>query len=217
MTVKKKIIIEGERVHNVGYRPFLLTKARRLRIPNYEAENVLEDGKEKIIVSISGEEKQVREFEGFIRKNHPPKAKTSDIREAEAPDWIMPIDEYDKVLATEQQNTIVQSGLGMLERQDQTINLQKQTLDNQEKMLDKQDQMLDKQDQMLDKQDQMLDKQEETIEVLGSKIDQGFSKMDQNFTTLRQDYGKLSDKMDDINKTLKKLTDAILKLAEKSG
>ncbi len=83
---------------------------------------------------------------------------------------------------------------------------------------------LDKQDQMLDKQDQMLDKQEETIEVLGAKIDnqaqkteEGFSKMDQNFTTLRQDYGKLSDKMDDINKTLKKLTDAILKLAEKSG
>jgi len=41
--------------------------------------------------------------------------------------------------------------------------------------------------------------------------------MDQNFTTLRDDYGRISDKMDSIDKTLQKLTKAILKLAERSG
>lgn len=221
MIVKKKVIIERRKVHYVGYRPFLSAKARRLRIPNYEADNTEEDGKEKNIVSVGGEEKQIQEFMDFIKKKYPTKAKITDIREAEAPEWVMPIDEYDKVLAAEQQNTVVQSGLAM-------IDMQKQTLDNQRKMLDKQD---------------------ETTEVLGAKIDNhakktedGFSKTDQNFTNLRDDYGKISKDLtkaiqgiekvaknteklleksekDRVNfeKSINKLANAILKLAEKTG
>jgi len=75
----------------------------------------------------------------------------------------MLVDEYDKVLAAEQQNTVVQSGLVM-------IDMQKEALRNQRKMLDKQDQMLEKQDKMLEKQDQMLEKQDQTIGAI-DKLD----------------------------------------------
>lgn len=48
------------------------------------------------------------------------------------------------------------------------------------------------------------------------KQDQMREDMNQNFSTLRQDYGKISDKIDSMDQTLKELTKAILKLAEKS-
>ena len=203
MMVKKKVVIEGEKVHYVGYRPFLLAKARRLRIPNYEADNIEEDGKEKVIVSVGGEEKQVLEFVEFIKRNYPTKAKVSDIREAEAPEWVMPIDEYDKVLAAEQQSTIVQSGLGMLEKQDQTIDLQRQTLE---------------------KQDQTIDLQRQTIGAI-DKLD---ADVNMRFDNLDVKYGKIAENMERIleemkeerkeaRKSMERILNAILKLVKKTG
>ena len=119
--MNKKVIIEGEKVHHVGYRPFLLRKARELRILNYDAKNVKENGTEVVEVSLDSDEKQVQEFVDFVKNNYPPEARVSEVREAEPPEYVMSIDEYDKVLAAEQRNTTVQAGLGMLGMQKQTI------------------------------------------------------------------------------------------------
>ena len=189
MMVKKKVIIEGGKLHYVGYRPFLLAKARRLRIPNYEADNIEEHGKEKIIVSVGGEEKQVREFVEFIKKNYPTKAKVSDIREAEALEWVMPIDEYDKVLATEQQNTIVQSGLGMLEKQDQTINLQKQTIG-------------------------AIDKLDANVNMRFDNLDVKYGKIAENMEKILEE---MKEERKEARKSMESILHAILKLAEKSA
>jgi len=64
-----------------SYRPFLLRKARGLRILNYEAENIEEDEKQKIIVSLSGEAKQVQEFVEFAKEDYPKNAKVSRVFE----------------------------------------------------------------------------------------------------------------------------------------
>ncbi len=53
--ISKRITIEGDKVHQVGYRPFLLAKAIRLRIKNFDAENIEENGKQKVIVSVYGD------------------------------------------------------------------------------------------------------------------------------------------------------------------
>ena len=46
--MEKMLTVEGEMIHHVGYRPFLLTEAlKRKKITNFEAENILEDGKQK--------------------------------------------------------------------------------------------------------------------------------------------------------------------------
>jgi acylphosphatase len=64
----------------------------------------------------------------------------------------------------------------------------------------------------------MLEKQDQTISIIKSGVDEMHefrSESRENFTTLREDYGKISDKMDMMNETLKKLTDALLNLAVK--
>jgi len=68
--MKKRIIIEGEKVHHASYRPFLLRKAGWLRILNYEAENIEENEKQKIIVSLT--EKRASSGLRICNPNHQP-------------------------------------------------------------------------------------------------------------------------------------------------
>ena len=215
--INKRIIIEGEKVHNVGYRPFLLSKAWELNIPNYFARNIKEeDGVEQVEVYLGGDEEQVQEFIEFIKNNNPPKANVSGVREAEPPGRIMQIDKYDRVLSAEQRNTMVQTGLIMIGKQDQ--------------MIGKQDQMIDKQDQMIGKQDQMIDKQDETqkaIENMHSDVNNNFQDLNgsvkevkgsvnglttqtnQHFTDLKGSYHTFSERMLSMEEKLTQLVEYI--------
>jgi len=154
--MKMKIIIEGGKTHNVGYRPFLMAKARRLGIPNYESDNIEIDGKQRVIVLIGGDEKQVQKFVEFIKENYPKKAKVDRVWEAEPPERVMPIDEYDKVLAAEQRNTIVQAGLGMIEVQKQTIESINQGFAETKQEFNKMDTKYDKISEKMDSIDNTL-------------------------------------------------------------
>ncbi|ODS39173.1 MAG: hypothetical protein A7316_06260 [Candidatus Altiarchaeales archaeon WOR_SM1_86-2] len=203
--VKKKILIKGGKVHDVGYRPFLLEKAQELCIPRYYAKNIKENSEEIIEVSLDGEEDQITEFIEFVNNNYPPKAVVSETKEdPNPPKRIMPIDSYVHLLHTGQLGKIAQAGLGML----------------------------DKQDQMLGKQDQMLDKQDETIETLGGKIDNLDKNLgdkidnltdttQNNFNTLNTKYDVLSQNTDkilaelvkerkELRRSIEKLVNAIL-------
>ncbi|MBU4189614.1 MAG: acylphosphatase [Candidatus Thermoplasmatota archaeon] len=126
--LNKRIVIEGEKVHNVGYRPFLLWKVRELRIPNHDARNVKENGMQRVVVSVGGEENQLRKFVEFAKENYPEKAEVSGVREVESPEYVILIDEYQKMLDSEQHSRMVQAGLGMLDKQDQMLGKQDQTI-----------------------------------------------------------------------------------------
>ena len=184
MNVKKKILITGGKVHDVGYRLFLMREVRKLGIPNHYAENVTAGGKQIVEVFIGGDEKQYTAFVNFIKENYPPKAKVSEVKEtSEIPDRVMPVDEYDKLLSAEQQDTIVQSGLELLDKQDQALG-------KQDKMLDKQDKTLEKQDKTLDKQDKMLEKQDKTLNVL-SDIKSDTSQIRSDTSQIRADTSRI--------------------------
>ncbi len=199
----KKIIIEGEKVHNVGYRPFLLAKARKLGIPNYEADNVEEEGKQKVIVSVGGERKQAQDFVEFAKENYPKKAKVSRIWEdPNPPERVMSMNEYDKQLAAEQQNTVVQSGLGMLD-------MQKEALGDQRKMLGKQDQMREDMNQNFTTLREYYGRISQTME----KILEG---MDNTSKKTEQVLERLTQPQEGFTQAINGLTGAILKLAEKS-
>ena len=201
--INKRIIIEGEKVHNTGYRPFLLSKTWELNIPNYFARNIKEeDGVEQVEVYLGGDEEQVQEFIEFIKNNYPPKANVSGVREAEPPGRIMQIDKYDRVLSAEQRNTMVQTGLIMI----------------------------GKQDQMIGKQDQMIDKQDETqkaIENMHSDVNNNFQDLNgsvkevkgsvnglttqtnQHFTDLKGSYHTFSERMLSMEEKLTQLVEYI--------
>jgi acylphosphatase len=110
--ITKRICIEGEKVHDVGYRPFLLAKAMRFGLKNFDAENVKENGKQKILISMSGDGKKISEFVRFAKENFPESAKVCDVSDEKSyPETVMPIDEYQKLLSAEQQNKMIKGGL----------------------------------------------------------------------------------------------------------
>ena len=193
----KRIIIEGEKVHNVGYRPFLLWKVREIGISNHDARNVKENGMERVVVSVGGEEKQIQEFVKFVKENYPEKARVSRVWEdPKPPERVMLVDEYDKVLAAEQQNTVVQSGLVM-------IDMQKEALKNQRKMLEKQDQTIG-----------AIDKLDVNVNMRFDNLDVKYGKIAENMEKILEE---MKEERKEARKSMERILNAILKLAEKSG
>lgn len=120
--MNKKIIIEGKKVHNVGYRPFLLEKAQELCIPNFYTKNMKENSTEEVVILLDGESGQITEFLTFIRENQPENAQVTEIREdPNPPRRVMLMDSYVHLLNTGQLSKIVQTGLKMLDKEDETI------------------------------------------------------------------------------------------------
>jgi len=64
----KKIRIKGK-VHNVGYRLFLLSEAERWFIEKFDARNVLVNGEQHLIVLIEGAEEKINRFVKFAESN----------------------------------------------------------------------------------------------------------------------------------------------------
>ena len=162
MEEAKKITIKGK-VHDVGYRLFLLTEAESLLIDYFDARNVIVNGEQQLIVLVRGPGDKISTFVDFIHSNYPPEASVHDISVEEYTEEVRSIDSFRQSFMVVQLAKIAQAGLMMLKKQDQMLSKQDQMLSKQDQMLSKQDQMLDKQDQMLSKQDQMLSKQDEML------------------------------------------------------
>lgn len=112
------ITIKGNKVQNVGYRPFLLEKAVRLKIKNFDAINVepedeVDNEKQILIVYISGEDKQITDFVEFVqsKKGIPRKAKVDSVVPDIYMEDVISIEEYKSILNAEQQSKTVQGGL----------------------------------------------------------------------------------------------------------
>jgi len=218
----KRIIIEGGKVHGVGFRPLLLGKARRLGLARYEAENAWEKGKEVVDVSFGGDEKAVREFAEFCKRNHPAEAQVSTVREAEPPERILPIDEYDRILASEQQNTMVRTGLAMvglqkhmMGTQDKMMSTQDKMMGTQEEMKNTQDKMMGTQDEMKNTQDKILSMQEKTVEKLGEfHMDtvHRFDVVDDKYGRIADNLGRIIEEMREDRLEARKSTERIIEM-----
>jgi len=115
-----KITITGK-VHGVGYRAFLLEEADSLLIPNFEARNVKINGKEALIVLIDGEKEQIESFVRFVKENKPEKAVVEEIRVEEYHGIVRDIEKFRASFNSTQLSKIIQVGLEMLKKQDETI------------------------------------------------------------------------------------------------
>ncbi len=106
----KKITIQGK-VHNVGYRLFLLEQADTMFIPCFDARNVKINNKEALIVSVDGEDSQLNEFIDFVNSNSPEKAVVKSIIVEDYAGKIRGIDKFRQSFDTIQLSKIVHSGL----------------------------------------------------------------------------------------------------------
>ena len=190
---RKRIVIKGEVVQDIGYRLFLYESAEAMDISKFQARNI-EGGVE---VLIGGEDISVDKFVEFIREERPERAEVEEIEEEEYKGKIKPIERFAQSFMLAQMGKFVNIGMEMLAtekgiKKDTGMTLEKQdlTLEKQDSMLEKMDSMLGKQDSMLEKQDLMLGKQDETIGAIrevSEKIDLGKEDIVAEISSLRED------------------------------
>lgn len=161
----KKIIIKGK-VHDVGYRLFLLNEAESLFIENFDARNVVVDDEQRLVALIGGPEEKINGFTDFVQSNSPPDASVLAVEVEDYTEKVRSIESFRQSFMVSQTAKLVQAGVGMLGKQDMVLGKLDMMLGNQGAMLGNQNAMLGNQDAMLEKQDRMLEKQDETINVI---------------------------------------------------
>ncbi len=77
--MKLKIKIIGPKVHDVGYRVFLLKNAMNLALPGLSTYNWEESGQQEVIALVEGDEARIAPFLQAIEKNKPELAEVSKV------------------------------------------------------------------------------------------------------------------------------------------
>jgi len=167
----KRIVIRGK-VHDVGYRLFLLTEAESMFIENFDARNIVVDGEQRLIALVDGQEEKINRFVEFARSNYPPDASVLAVEVEDYPEEIRSIDSFRQSFMVSQLAKIAQTGVGMLKRQDMT---------------------LAKQDMTLAKQDMMLEKQDETINAIREESEKTREVVKDESEKTRETIGKVSE------------------------
>jgi len=125
MNMKLKIIIKGK-VHDVGYRPFLLGLAESLEVERFFADNIKVDGKQAVEILVDDEEDKVNAFIELIKKNKPENAEVESIDVEEYDGSVMKIESYYRYLTAMQLAKIAIYGGSMLKKQDENIKVVKE-------------------------------------------------------------------------------------------
>lgn len=131
--MKLKLKIIGKRVHEVGYRVFLLRKALELGMSKFNAYNTKENENQVLFAFLDAEEGQIAVFREFVKVNKPENAEVSEVVFEDYEGLVLNIEDYMHLLQVEQ----LSKGIPVL------ISIDKK----QDKMLEKQDKMLEKLDE----------------------------------------------------------------------
>jgi len=189
--VKKKIQIRGDKVHDVGYRLFLMNAAEDFGIKNFDAKNV-KDVAQIVIVLVESAEENINQFFDYVKTNLPENAIVSTVNIENYDKEVKNIEVFKTSFVAVQQQKFVNVGLMLYgevkmfrkesnEKQDKMLEKQDVMIEKQDKMLEKQDVMIEKQDKMLEKQDVMIEKQDKMLEkqdVMIEKQDKMLEKQD---------------------------------------
>lgn len=207
--MKIKITIIGSKVHDVGYRPYLIAMADEFELDGLGVRNTEVEGKQAVRIKAEGDEECVREFEEAVKTRRPEGAVVSSVR-SEPFDGRVPSIERTAITNMNLQlakgitalNTISGTLTGMggtLNEMGGTLNEMDGTLNRMDGKLDKMDGTLEKMDGTLTgmdgKVDQMLEKQDETIsEIKGVRrdlaIDRGWqSRVDRDIKEIKAKIG----------------------------
>jgi len=201
---KIRILITGK-VHEVGYRAFLLGLAELFGIDRFFAENKYLNGKQAVEVLVEAEKDKIDAFVKEIKAKKPENAEVEEIKVESYDGIVMRTESYYRYFTAMQLTKIATYGGKMLEKQDRMLEMQ-------EEMLKKQDEMLGKQDKMLEKQDKTLKKQDETIKTIreesekirteiGGKIDELRGDLRE---FIRENLREIREEIAEIKKALRK-------------
>jgi len=77
--MKLQITIIGPKVHDVGYRYFLMSMAMAQRIRMFEAHNLESVMGEEVLVLVDGGEQEVKAFRALVETKRPERAEVSKV------------------------------------------------------------------------------------------------------------------------------------------
>ncbi len=181
--IKKKIIIKGQKVHDVGYRLFLLDEAEDQLIPFLSVKNIRNKA-QVVEVLACGEEDRVERFIEFVKNNFPDDAEVDSVSVEDYEGDIRTIESFSRSFSISQLSKIARTGVAML-------NLQSDMNDTLSNMNGVQSSMNESIKEISGKQDIMIGKQDDTITVLKE-----FRKeTGENFQLLHSDNLKLQEIM----------------------
>jgi len=211
--MKKRLIIKGPKVQDVGYRLFLFEIAESNALTGFQARNI----NEGVEILIEGEESNINNFVKTATTSFPPHAQVEKIITEDYEGIVMSIENFYRLFTLQQLVKMATTGIELLNKQDTLLEKQDQMLEKQDIMIQKQDIMIQKQDQMLEKQDQMLKKQDQMLE----KQDQMLKKQDQMLekqdTIIKEIRGLREDLRVFIEERFSKIEKEIAMIKEKIG
>ncbi len=88
--MKLKITITGPKVHDVGYRPWLVELAMSMGLKGFDVYND-EDEQQMVIALIEADERRTQRFLSTVNEKRPPLAKVSSITSGNYTDEVMPL------------------------------------------------------------------------------------------------------------------------------
>lgn len=100
LIMKLQITISGPKVHDVGYRYFLMNKAMASRIKMFEAHNVEDEQEQQVMVLVDGGEKEVNAFRKLAQEKRPDRAAVSRIVVGTCEGDVMRVGEYAQFCTT---------------------------------------------------------------------------------------------------------------------
>jgi acylphosphatase len=121
MDVKKKIIIKGQKVHDVGYRPYLLGIAESMEIERFFAKNILVDKKQVVHVLVDSSEEKVKAFFDIVSSEYPDKSLVESVDVEYYIGNVTKIESYYRYLTAMQLPKIATYGGKMLDMQEKTL------------------------------------------------------------------------------------------------
>jgi acylphosphatase len=175
--MKLKIVIHGPKVHNVGYRYFLLNEADNLGLMGFSARNMKANGQQVVQVLVEGDDNQVFEFQEIVKIRQPKAAEVAGVALEDYQDSVESLSEF----SFRFQSLQVSKGIESILRIEKL----------QETMLEKQDQMLDKLENV------RLDIVDEIRTTTESLISEMKNAGEQNAVDLRDSHTDLKSYLDD--------------------
>lgn len=89
--MKLRITITGPKVHDVGYRPWLVELARSMGLKGFDVYNDEEDGQQMVIALIEADDRRIQRFLSTVNEKRPQLANVSSITSGDYSDEVMPL------------------------------------------------------------------------------------------------------------------------------
>lgn len=105
--MKLKIKITGPKVHDVGYRYFLLSMAMTNRIRMFEAHNIESNEGDEVLVFLDGDEETVKAFRVLAETKRPARSEVSSIAFEDYEGDVMKIGEFAQFCSIVQLNKAI--------------------------------------------------------------------------------------------------------------